>query len=192
MASPRPPLALRVLLGASLAMSVLTAGHALHYARAWAGRRGGEPHASFPRVPWFRPEYTDVLARLRETLPADARVLVEPSTAPDSDRTRFPTRWYLPLAHDLYPREIYVRRPDAACTFFTYREWLDHHFEVLDLDGSGSADVNAAAIAAEERRALLARDIRWRLRIPWPFDPGSVALDRLEGEEWVEQESFRR
>jgi hypothetical protein len=197
MAAPRPPLALRALLGASLALSVVTAGHALQYTREWAAERAGrstfEQRATFRRVPWLQAEFMEAVERLERALPPDARVLIEPTTAPDSEREGFPPRFYFYLAHALYPRQVFVRRPDASSAFFNFKEWLDHHFEVLDLDGSGGAAEDAAAIAAEEQRALRERGVGWRLRVPvWPYDPRTFALDRLEGGEWVEQEDFGR
>ena len=181
-------------------MSVITAGHAVQYTRDWAANRAGhsayEQRATFRRVPWLRAEFMDAVDRLERALPPDARILVEPTTAPDSERAGFPPRFYFYLGHALYPRQVFVRRPEDSSVFFRYRAWLDHHFEVLDLDGSGSAaepDPHAATIAAEEWRAIRERDIGWRLRVPvWPYDPETFALDRLEGGEWVEQEGFGR
>jgi len=197
MVDARAPLALRALLAASLSLTVITAGHAVRYTREWAAKRAGhsaeEQRAMIRGVPWFHPLFLDAVHRLERTLPLDARVLVEPSTAPDSDRSAIPPRFYFHLAHALYPRQIFVRQPRMSGVFYNYPAWLDHHFEVLDLDGSGTAAEDAAAIAEEERRAIRERKIGWRLRVPvWPYDPDAFALDRLEGDEWVELEDFGR
>jgi len=199
MTDARAPLIARLLVGASLASTVVTAAFGVRSVGEWWTERAGLPvreqRASFGNVAWFRPEFTALVDRLDAYLPADAAVLVEPTTAPGgppaAERGIPPPRWYLALAHYAWPRRFYVRRPALSAAFFNYDRWLDHHFEVLDLDDGGPRSPAAVAIAAEEERAVDARGIEWRLRIPvWPVDFAGVRLDRRVDGAWVEDPAF--
>ena len=197
MSATRAPLFARVLVGAGLAMTLVTAGFGVQSVREWRAERLGrsvrEQRATFRNVAWFRAEFTGLVDRLLETLPADAKILVEPMATPEAanGRESGPPRWYLPLAHYAWPMRFYVRRPDWAATFFTYDQWVEHHFEVLDLDGGGPADPRAPGLVEEEERAIDERGIEWRLRIPaWPFEMQKLRLDRRVDGAWVEDPSF--
>ena len=201
MNAPRAPLFARVLVGLSLALTLITAGHGVFSVGHWnthnRGRSVREQRANVPGVAWYRTEFTELLDRLAETLPPEARLLVEPAAAPGvtlpPERVGSPPRWYLALTHYAWPVRVHVRRPELAVIFFTYEQWLDHHFDVLDLDGAGPATPAARAFAAEEERAIEALDIEWRLRIPaWPFTLSGLRLDRRVDGVWVEQEDFPR
>jgi hypothetical protein len=186
MAASRPPLLLRALIGASLAGGLFPAGFAVwsvrDWAAHWAGRPIGERRAAFAQVPWLRAPFPELAAFLRGTLPKGARVLVEPVIDPAvSERPALsPPRWHVFLAHYAYPVRFYVRAPELSCVGFRHEAWLDHHFEVLDLDGSEGGP-------REERLepALASRGIEWRLRIPVRgAGPELYALDRLVEGAW--------
>lgn len=198
---PRAPLFARLLVGASLALTVITAGFGVHSVADWRanmqGRSVREQRASVSGVAWFRTEFTGLLDRLEEVLPPGARLLVEPAAGPalaaSGERLGSPPRWFLPLTHYAWPVRVYVRRPEQAVIFFTYESWLDHHFEVLDIDGGGPATPEAVRLAAEDERAIDEHGIEWRLRIPtWPFSMGGLRLDRRVDGAWVEQADFPR
>ncbi len=189
MASPRPPLVLRLLIGASLACAVLPAGFGAWSLRDWAGRWIGEPmegrRADFRQVPWLREPFPGLARFLVETLPPDARVLVEPVTEPGAPQLQAlaPPRWHVFLTHYAYPVRLYVRAPALSCVGFNHGAWLDHHFEVLDLDGSSGGPVADPEFDAALERAGIA----WRLRMPvLGAGPELFGLDRREGDRWVE------
>lgn len=190
MTAARAPSFARLLVGASLALSLIPLGFGVQAVGEWREQRAGrsirEQRASFRNVAWFRTEFTDLADRLAEVVPADARVLVEPLAAPGGPRAAErgvpPPRWYLALAHYAWPLRVYVRQPEWAATFFTYERWLDHHLELLD-----------GGTAPEEERAIDELGIEWRLRIPaWPFEMGGLRLDRRIDGAWVEQPDFPR
>lgn len=190
MAASRPPLFLRVLIGASLAGALAPAGFALwslrDWATSWAGRPLAERRAAYAQVPWLRAPFPELAAFLRAALPADAGVLIEPVSDPGaSPRSALsPPRWHVFLTHHVYPVRFYVRAPALSCVGFHHEAWLDHHFEVLDLDaedsGGGPRETGLDPLLAE-------RGITWRLRIPVRgAGPELFGLDRLENGAWVE------
>ena len=174
MDAPRAPLFARLLVGASLALTVITAGFGVHSVGYWhahmQGRSVREQRASVSGVAWFRTEFTGLLDRLEEVLPPEARLLVEPAADPGvltpGARIGSPPRWFLPLTHYAWPVRVYVRRPEQAVIFFTYERWLDHHFEVLDIDGEGPRTPAAVRLAEEDERELrrVERQLAWRAR----------------------------
>ncbi len=180
MPAAAPPRPLRVLIGASLALTLLTAAFAAHYTAGWRDVRAGRPiveqRVSLRGVPWFKRPFLRFVEQLRRTVPPNARVLVEPSRveSPGAD-----SRWYLFLNYYAYPIELYVQRPELASgTLVDFPRWLEHHA------GRGGALGLDATLAAQER------GIEWRLLLPvtpW-FDPADVTLLRREGGRWVPHE----
>ena len=186
MPAPRPPFALRLLVGASLALGAFPASFALWSVRDWAARWRGVPmeerRAEFTHVPWLRTPVPELVALLRERVGPGEGVLVEPVLPPGaSKQVSAPPRWHVFLTHFAYPIGIYVRAPGLSCVGFKHDAWLDEHFERFDLDGSDGDPRDELT-----PELLEARDIRWRLRIPVRgFDPRLLGLDRLEGGRWV-------
>ena len=180
MSAPTPPRTLKLLVGASLALSAIPAAHAVQYARDWSAERAGKPldvqRATLGDVPWFYPPFMEFARRLTATLPRGARVLVEP-TEPPRDVAN-PIRWFVFLNAAVYPHvELYAREPMLASgTVLDFPLWLEHHFEPRD-----------ESTAAAERAALAERGIEWRLRLPMdrPFDPDRAELARLEAGRWL-------
>lgn len=135
----RPPLPLLVLLIASMSMALLTAGHARDYIRSWSrvragksileqrlsmGRRQGWPTAI---VPWFDRSFVAFAEQLKNTVPPDAKILVEPNPGAISDSSGR-ARWFMYLNYLAYPLRLYVRQPAwAGGTLVDYGKWLDHH-----------------------------------------------------------------
>jgi hypothetical protein len=171
-----------MLLGASLALTILPVAFGAHYARTWwkerAGRTVEEQRAALEGVPWFKSGYVRLVERLERTLPPDARLLVEPmreTITPESLTGE--RRWYLFLDYDLYPIEVFVRAPGLASgTLVDYPRWLEHHLAGTD------------AIAAE--LAIVESGIEWRLRYPVEpgLEPREIELSRLVDGEWVRWE----
>jgi hypothetical protein len=183
----KPPLLLLGLLVASLAMSVLTVGHARDYVKSWnrvrrgksaleqrltLGRRQGWPTAV---VPWFDRSFLDFAERLKKTVPADARILVEPDPAAlqdDSGRAR----WFMYLNYAAYPLRFYVRKPAyAGGTLVDYGRWLQHHVKARGM-----------RFKLDEQIELDERDIRWKVVFPvtTDFERDGTRLYRLEAGEW--------
>lgn len=174
MAAHRPPLAFRVLLGASLALSVITAAYAARFTREWSALSKlpvEEQRRAFGGVPYFSEPFVELVAKLKASVPPDEGILVEPLAEPGD-----PTgpRWHVFLAHYAHPHRFYVRRPELGCVGFNQRAWLDHHLEHPELD-------------AAERAGLDERGVRWRLRIPvgWPLDASTPTLERRADQGWV-------
>jgi hypothetical protein len=170
----RPPLAFCVLLGASLALSAITAGYAARYTRDWSAlmrRPVEEQRRAFGGVPYFRESFVELVSKLKEAIPPGAGVLVEPIA---QRGTPTGPRWHVFLAHYAYPLELYVRRPVLSCVGFNYRAWIDHHLDHPELD-------------AAERAALDERGVEWRLRMPvgWPLDESQPVLERRVDGAWV-------
>jgi len=166
---------LRFVLPLVIVSAILPLGFAAFYMRTWATDRAGlnplEQRATLKGVPWFKPEFRRFVARLEHHLPADAKLLLEPThIAAENPQPTGKTRWFLYLNYYLYPRQVYVRQPKLASgTLVDYPGWMKHHFRTLDVDGSGQ---DMGQIIARERTikaegaALVERDIRWRLTYP--------------------------
>jgi len=167
MAASRPPLVLRALIGASLACAVAPAGFAVwslrDWAARWVGRSMEERREDFRQVPWLRYPFPELAAFLLETVPVGDGVLIEPVIDPagTAGPGLSPPRWHVFLNHYAYPLRFYVRAPALSCVGFQHEAWLDHHFEVLDLDGSDGGPRDE-----EAERALAELGIEWRLRMP--------------------------
>lgn len=188
MSTRRPPLVLRLLIGASLACAAAPAAFAVWSVRDWALNQAGRPmeerRADFRQVPWLRPPFPDLLRFVQSRVPAGEAVLVEPVIDPAAERPDglSPPRWHVFLTHFGHPLRFYVRAPALACVGFNHAAWLDQHFEVLDLDGSDGGPRDE--LVEDE---LAERAIRWRLRIPVRgAGPEFFGLDRRERGAWVE------
>jgi hypothetical protein len=185
----RPPLLLLILLIASLSMSVLTAGHARDYTKSWnrvrsgktileqrltLGRRAGWPTAI---VPWFDRAFLVFADRLINTVPADANILIEPtSTEIHDDSGR--ARWFMYLNYAAYPLKFYVRAPqNAGGTLVDYVKWLGLHKK-----GKRTGHW------LDEQLAIADREIDWKVKfaVTRDFAPESIKLLRREGGNWVE------
>lgn len=160
-------------LAASLALGILPLASGLHSARLFFANKAGQSEAeqleSF-KLPWTQPAFRDMVQRLDAVLPEDAALLCTPTGG--SDRTG-KSRWFLFLADALYPRRVFVRKPAlAGGTLMDYPKWIDHHFEVLDTDGSGlgfAGIVKRDELEALERDELRQRGVDWELR--FALDP---------------------
>ena len=183
---------MRLSIGASLLCGLVPAGFAVWSVRDWASRGREltmvERRRDYAQVPWLRPPFPELVTFLDQALQGqqEARVLVEPVIEPGVEATSSlsPPRWHVFLTHYAYPARFYVRAPALSCVGFNHGAWLDHHFEVLDLDGS---DSEAAALRDDATAEELDRHgIGWRLRIPVRgASPSLFGLDRRVGGEWV-------
>ncbi|RMH02590.1 MAG: hypothetical protein D6702_08505 [Planctomycetota bacterium] len=92
--------------------------------------------------PWLDPDFRAFADRLRDELPADARLLLWPERPPvPSPRGR----WYLLLAYELAPRAVLLPEPELASgTAVQYRQWVRRL-------GSGFDRSPAAARAVAEK-----------------------------------------
>lgn len=184
----RPPLPLFVLLLASFSMCVLTAGHARDYTKSWnrvrrgktileqrltLGRRVGWPTAI---VPWFDRTFLEFAERLKHTVPADARILIEPESGAildDSGRAR----WFMYLNYAAYPLTFYVRQPqNAGGTLVDYGKWLAHH-----------AKGKRKGQWLDEELAIADREIDWKITFPVTrdFQRDDTILYKRERGAWV-------
>lgn len=183
----RPPLPLLALLGASLSMAVLTAGHAREYVKSWSRQRAGktiaEQRATLGRrpgmptsiVPWFDPAFVEFVDDLRATLPPDARVLVEPEPGEIADESGR-GRWFLYLNYFAYPLRFYVRKPAfAGGTLVDYGKWLAHHLKQKDV-----VRLLDEEVAIEERGI----DHKLVFGVTRDFARDTVKLFRRDGTEW--------
>lgn len=189
MPARRPPFALRLMIGASLACGLAPVGFAFWSVRDWAARWRGvlmvERRADFGQVPWLRPPLPEMVAVIRERVGPGEGVLIEPVLDPDAAPWNglAPPRWHVFLSHFAYPTPIFVRSPALSCVGFNQDVWLDDHFERLDLDGSSGGPRDELT-----PELLEANGVRWRLRIPVRgSDPRQFGLDRLEAGHWVAQ-----
>ena len=165
----------RSLLPLVIALCVFPLAFAQLYTRTYFTTRAGEDleaqRLTMLGVPWFKPEYRQFVRRLKERLPADTALLVEPSSvAQDEPPPGSRTRWFLYLANDLYPLRVFVRDPkNASGTLVDYPTWVDLHFEQLDLDGSGldlGGILRREQLQRADDAALDARHVEWKLTYP--------------------------
>ena len=185
MAASPPPLPLRVLVFASLALCVLPLGFSFHYTKGWAQARAGksipEQRESLKGVTWFKRPFTQFVERLKRTLPPDAKVLVEPSKI---ETGRGNARWFLFLNYYAYPIEFYVRKPaQASGTLVDYPQWLRYHREP-------ARDAAARDLRLKEQLGLNERGVDWKLRyvVADPFDPRRAELFEKVNGRWVPRE----
>lgn len=191
MPGPKPPLLLRLLLVASLAMCSLTLAYGFHYTKGWSQARRGkstvEQRLSLEGVPWFKRPFLEFVERLKMTVPPGAKVLVEPSYM-NTPLGR--SRWFLFLNYYAYPLEFYVRRPKAASgTLVDYQEWVRYNWQV-----TARPDHKRMGGMMDELLEIEDRGIEWKLRIPFEnfFPIKQVELFRLVDGEWVPVELRRR
>jgi len=165
----------RLLLPLVIAFTLFPLGFAGLYTRTYFADRAGKnldaQRASLKGVPWFKPEYRVLVKRLKKRLGPDAALFVEPEKiAEDEKNPGGRTRWFLYLANDLYPTRVYVRAPKLASgTLVDYPEWMDLHFEDLDVDGSGmgfTRILKRDRLRQEHNAAIDARGLRWKLTYP--------------------------
>ena len=170
-------------------MSVLTAGHARDYTRSWdrvrrgktnleqrltLGRRAGWPTAV---VPWFDRSFLVFAENLKATIPADAKILIEPETGEIYDETGR-ARWFMYLNYVVYPLKCYVKQPKKASgTLPDYALWLRHYRKKPN-----------ANRALNENLAIANRGIDWRLTfaVTRDFESESAKLYRREGGGWTQ------
>jgi len=189
MTSSRPQALLRWTFLASLILAILPAGFAVQYSRTWAFSRAGhtlhEQRHSLIGVPWFKRAFVVFVTRLKRTVPPDARILVEPSSADTVDGS---ARWYMFLNYYAYPMKMYVRWPHLASgTLVDYPRWLQKH---KVLEDSEAALETLLAVQEEEdavEEAIEARDIEWRIRlaISRRFEVSKVEISKRVDGEWV-------
>lgn len=180
---PRPLLALLV---ASLVMCVLTMGFVRDYWAGWQRNRmgksieeqrlsmGSRPSMPGGGVAWFDRGFVETVARLKRTVPEDARILVEPSSVLDRSGR---ARWYLYLNYFAHPLRFYVRLPAAASgTLVDYERWLDHHMRK-----TSAMDRLDEAVEFDER------GIDWKLRfaVTRDFAKRELELYKRDGPQWV-------
>ncbi len=180
---PRPLLALLV---ASLVMCVLTMGFMRDYWSGWQRNRmgksieeqrlsmGSRPSMPGGGVAWFDRGFVETVARLKRTVPEDARILVEPSSVLDRSGR---ARWYLYLNYFAHPLRFYVRLPAAASgTLVDYEGWLDHHMRK-----TSATDRLDEAVEFDER------GIDWKLRfaVTRDFAKRELELFKRDGPQWV-------
>lgn len=189
----RAPLLLRILLGLCLAMAVFPVGFAVQYTRVWWRERAGksieEQRGLYRSTPWFQPYFQEFTRYLASIVPEGDGVLLTPNELREPSGK---ARWFLFLNYYCYPRRFYVRQPKLASgTLVDYPRWLEHHFEVLDLDEDRVESLEELmrqrAIEEEEAAAIAERDIRWELRyaVNRGFNPEKLELLHLREGEWV-------
>ncbi len=172
--NPAPSRGLTAALIVTLVLAVAPLGFAVQYARSYFRDRAGKSiegqQLAMRGVPWFKPEYLNVVRRLKQALPPDAGILIEPNALLDANQGGR-TRWFLYLSNDLYPHRVYVHGPKLASgTLVEYPEWIRLNLDELDTDGSGLADLGAILNREDaERAATLAlreRGVDWKLSFP--------------------------
>lgn len=158
----------------TLVLSIAPLSFAVQYARSYFRDRAGKSiegqELAMRGVPWFKPEYKNVVRRLAQALPPDAGILIEPNALFDSNPGGR-TRWFLYLSNDLYPHRVYVHGPKwASGTLVDYPEWIRLNLDELDTDGSGLADLGAILHREDAQRAATAalreRGVDWKLSYP--------------------------
>ena len=191
MPGPKPPLLLRLLLLASLAMCSLTLAFGFQYTKGWwevrRGRGIAEQRTSLTGVTWFKRPFVEFVERLKMTVPPDAKVLVEP-TYMNTPAGR--ARWFLFLNYYAYPLEFYVRLPKAASgTLVDYQEWVRYNWQVTT-----RPEKQWQGAMMDELLEIEDRGIEWKLRIPFEnfFPIKQVELFRLVDGEWQPVELRRR
>jgi hypothetical protein len=157
-----------VIFGVALVWGLLPLANTVHMVRDWWGTRAGKTEAEQLRelrLPWCRPSFTDHLDQLLLAIPEDAAILCTPVSGDDKLGR---SRWFLFLADALYPRRVFVREPAfASGTLVTYPKWVDHHFEVIDTDGTGLSTggyIMKAKFEDAVIEELEERGVEWELR----------------------------
>ena len=175
-------------------MGVLPLVSTVHMFRDWSANRAGMDEDEQLRqlmLPWCRPSFTAFIDPLAKTIPEDAAILCTPVSGME---TAGKARWYLFLANALYPRRIFVREPALASgTLVTYPQWVKHHLDVIDSDGSGlsmGGMVKRSRFEKVVEQELEEREITWELQYALdakePFR-GAVLLHNGEVVDYLEE-----
>ena len=185
MPAPPPPRLLRWLLWASLGMSLFPALFGVRYVESWSkvrrGRSVQEQRMSLLGVRWFKRNFFAMCERMRNTLPPDAVLLVEPTEVMDANGailTSGEARWFLALNYYLYPIRVVVAQPALASgTLVDYPRWLEHY----------ALEREQPAVLEREQAAVRERSIEWKLTYPHSvrLQPRRMHLFHWQDEQWV-------
>jgi hypothetical protein len=189
-----PPRLLTWFLWSGVVLTLATFGFSLRYLGEWRAERADrsilEQRLTLIGVPFFKPAFVEFVERAKQTIPEDARLLIEPRPVQTDDgrivwdqggsvtetTLSGQARWFLYLNYYLYPRQVYVRRPELASgTLVDYPRWLDHHFQE-----------RSAEVLDEEAAAIEAHEIDWRMSYPTTrrFQTREVELSRRTDDGW--------
>ncbi len=203
MSTPPPtaaPSPLRLLLPLVIVLTAFPAAFGALYTRTWFAERQGkdleQQRASMKGVPWFKPEFRALIARLKEHLPEGTGILVEPHGIDEKEsQPGGRTRWFLYLNYYAYPLHIYAHEPKLASgTLVDYTPWIDHHFEVLNVDNSfqGMAEsITRERLLKKVDLEIEKRNIEWRLTylISQSFRMENVRIFHREDGVWMPVDS---
>jgi hypothetical protein len=174
MKSQGPPRFFVYLLSAGLLMSLVPFANVWQEFLRWFDERASLTEAEqlrTYRTQWTNSSLTNFVDRICEFVPEDAKILLTPV---GGDGLLGNVRWHVFLNEAIYPRQIFVRRPQLASgTAMNFIPWVEYH-QTLDLvEPKGPylpvtpVDPNPGRVNQEEelvQQFLRDQKIEWEIR----------------------------
>lgn len=169
-----PPRFFVFLIGAGVVSALLPFANMGHEVGRWWNSRAELTEAEQYRTyqtPWTNAPFIRFVDRIRESVPADAGVLLTPV---GGDERLGRVRWHVFLNEAIYPRQAFVRRPSMASgTAMSFAPWVDYHTTLALVEPTAvfqpavPFDISLFGEFPEEasvQEALVERAVEWEIR----------------------------